>query len=118
VDQIDQSKRHINISPTRPLSRTASLTCLPARPYTNTDQPPTPPPNKKTKQNKTKNENQSGAELSQFLASEKELVSQADGNTVIFAPNVENQPRARKTKKGGADAPLSSMLNMLNRMAA
>lgn len=61
---------------------------------------------------------QSGAELSQFLAGEKELVAQADGNTVAFVANAENQPRVRKHKEKTLDVSLSGMLNMLGRMAA
>lgn len=61
---------------------------------------------------------QSGAELSQFLAAEKELVAQADGNTVAFVANAENQPRVRKHKEKTSDVSLSGMLNMLGRMAA
>lgn len=61
---------------------------------------------------------QSGAELSQFLAGEKELVAQADGSTVVFVVNAENQPRVRKHKEKTSDVSLSGMLNMLGRMAA
>lgn len=62
---------------------------------------------------------QSGAELATFLVGEKELVSSADGQTVAFVANAENQPRVRKFKeKSKGDVSLSGMLSMLNKMAA